>query len=43
MTIGLSTARDFETGFFDRFLLAPVSRLTLLAGARSAPRSCARS
>ncbi len=33
MTIGLSTARDFETGFFDRFLLAPMSRLTLLAGA----------
>lgn len=36
MTIGLSTARDFETGFFDRFLLAPVSRLTLLAGALGA-------
>lgn len=33
MTIGLSTARDFETGFFDRFLLAPISRLTLLGGA----------
>lgn len=36
MTIGLSTARDFETGFFDRFLLAPVSRLTLLGGALGA-------
>ncbi len=36
MTIGLGTARDFETGFFDRFLLAPVSRLTLLGGALGA-------
>jgi ABC-2 type transport system permease protein len=36
MTMGLSTARDFETGFFDRFLLAPMSRLTLLAGALAA-------
>jgi len=36
MTIGLSTARDFETGFFDRFLLAPISRLTLLGGALGA-------
>lgn len=33
MGIGLSTARDFETGFFDRFLLAPMSRWTLLGGA----------
>lgn len=33
MTIGLSTARDFETGFFDRFLLAPISRPTLLVAA----------
>ncbi len=33
MTIGLSTARDFETGFFDRYLLAPMSRFTLLASA----------
>ncbi len=32
MTTGLSTARDFETGFFDRFLLAPTSRAVLLAG-----------
>ena len=36
MTMGLSTARDFETGFFDRFLLAPMSRLTLLGGALAA-------
>lgn len=33
MTIGLSTARDFETGFFDRYLLAPMSRWTLLGSA----------
>lgn len=33
MTIGLSTARDFETGFMDRYLLAPMSRYTLLGGA----------
>jgi len=33
MTIGLGTARDFESGFFDRFLLAPISRATLLGGA----------
>ncbi|WP_436793556.1 ABC transporter permease [Actinospongicola halichondriae] len=33
VTIGFSAARDFETGFFDRFLLAPMSRLTLLGGA----------
>jgi len=36
MTMGLSTARDFETGFFDRFLLAPMGRLTLLGGALAA-------
>lgn len=36
MTIGLSTARDFETGFFDRFLLAPMGQATLLAGALAA-------
>jgi ABC-2 type transport system permease protein len=36
MTIGLSTARDFETGFFDRFLLSPISRLTLLGAALGA-------
>ena len=33
MTTGLTTARDFESGFFDRFLLAPMSRLTLLGAA----------
>ena len=36
MTMGLSTARDFESGFFDRFLLAPMSRATLLGGALAA-------
>ena len=36
LTIGLSTARDFETGFYDRFLLAPVHKLTLLGGAVAA-------
>lgn len=36
LTTGLSTARDFETGFFDRFLLAPMSRFTLLGGALAA-------
>lgn len=36
VTIGFSSARDFETGFFDRFLLAPMSRLTLLGGALAA-------
>lgn len=36
VTIGFSSARDFETGFFDRFLLAPMSRLTLLGGAIAA-------
>ena len=36
MTMGLSTARDFESGFFDRFLLAPLSRATLLGGALAA-------
>lgn len=36
MTMGLSTARDFETGFFDRFLLAPMGRVTLLASALAA-------
>lgn len=36
VTIGFSTARDFETGFFDRFLLAPMSRLTLVGGALAA-------
>lgn len=33
VTIGFSAARDFETGFFDRFLLAPMSRMTLISGA----------
>lgn len=33
MTAGLSAARDFETGFVDRFLLAPMSRYTMLGGA----------
>lgn len=33
MGMGLSTARDFETGFFDRYLLAPIGRATLLLGA----------
>lgn len=36
MTIGLSAARDFETGFFDRFLLAPMGRVTLLTAALAA-------
>ncbi len=36
MTTGFTTARDFETGFFDRFLLAPMSRMTLLLGALAA-------
>jgi ABC-2 type transport system permease protein len=36
MTMGLSTARDFESGFFDRFLLAPMGRATLLGGALAA-------
>lgn len=36
VTIGFSSARDFETGFFDRFLLAPMSRLTLIGGALAA-------
>lgn len=36
MTMGLSTARDFESGFFDRFLLAPMGRVTLLGGALAA-------
>lgn len=36
LTIGFSTARDFESGFFDRFLLAPMGRLTLLGGALAA-------
>lgn len=36
VTIGFSMARDFETGFFDRFLLAPMSRFTLIAGSLAA-------
>ncbi len=36
VTIGFSMARDFETGFFDRFLLAPMSRFTLIVGSLAA-------
>lgn len=36
LTIGFSTARDFESGFFDRLLLAPIGRLTLLGGSLAA-------
>lgn len=33
ITTGFGVARDMETGFFDRLLLAPVPRLTLTVGA----------
>lgn len=32
ITTGLGVARDLESGFFDRFLLSPVSRSALVAG-----------
>ena len=32
MTTGLGVARDLETGFYDRILLSPAPRFTLLAG-----------
>ena len=32
ITTGMGTARDLQSGFFDRFLLAPASRMSLLAG-----------
>ena len=34
MTVGMGIARDLESGFFDRLLLAPVKPLGLIAGAR---------
>lgn len=33
LTIGLGAARDLESGFFDRFLTAPVRPVAILAGA----------
>jgi ABC-2 type transport system permease protein len=41
ITTGMGVARDLESGFFDRFLLAPVPRAALLAGPLAA--SVARS
>ena len=32
ITTGMGVARDFENGFYDRFLMSPASRLSLLAG-----------
>ncbi len=32
ITTGMGTARDLENGFYDRLLLSPASRLSLLAG-----------
>jgi ABC transporter DrrB family efflux protein len=32
VTTGMGIARDLENGFYDRFLLSPVSRTSLLAG-----------
>ncbi|MEA2446497.1 MAG: type transport system permease protein [Actinomycetota bacterium] len=32
ITTGMSMARDFENGFYDRFLMSPASRTSLLAG-----------
>ena len=32
LTTGLGVARDLETGFYDRILLSPAPRITLLAG-----------
>jgi ABC-2 type transport system permease protein len=33
LTTGLGVARDLETGFYDRILLSPASRVSLLSGA----------
>ena len=32
ITTGMGVARDFETGFYDRFLMSPAARNSLLAG-----------
>ncbi|MGH2756788.1 MAG: ABC transporter permease, partial [Actinomycetota bacterium] len=32
ITTGMGVARDFESGFYDRFLASPASRTSLLAG-----------
>lgn len=32
ITTGMAVARDFETGFYDRFLMSPAPRNSLLAG-----------
>lgn len=32
ITTGMGVARDFETGFYDRFLASPASRVSLLGG-----------
>lgn len=42
LTTGLGVARDLETGFYDRILLSPAPRLSLLAGSLVAAvlRSC---
>jgi ABC-2 type transport system permease protein len=32
ITTGMAVARDFENGFYDRFLMSPASRASLLAG-----------
>ena len=32
ITTGMSIARDFENGFYERFLMSPASRASLLAG-----------
>lgn len=32
VTTGMGIARDFETGFYDRFLASPAPRISLLAG-----------
>lgn len=32
VTTGLGVARDFESGFYDRFLLSPIPRTSLIAG-----------
>src|SRR5437763_1372091 len=36
VTTGLGVARDIESGFFDRLLLAPTNRLALVAGPMTA-------
>src|SRR2546423_4957982 len=36
VTTGLGVARDIESGFFDRLLLAPTNRIALIAGPMSA-------